>query len=1038
MFQKSKELYQMKKIYEFLTAHWLMGSLLLFLAAVMGVATFIENDFGTNASKALVYNSWWFELAFVVLGINMIGNLTKFKTWSVKKIPVLTFHLAFIFIIIGAAVTRYAGYEGMMHIREGQESDKIVSSDQYVQVKVTGDGYSAEDEEHVFFSTISPDQYRGGFDTPQGPLEIRSDLFMAQAFSKAVEKPGGQKAIQLVLSEASGRQEVSLFKGDKVNTGNVVVAFDSTSNDADVLLTLIDGVPYFTAKDTVKMMQMQTGDVQQFEPGIPHKLFNGVLYSYGNLRMVYTNFLESAVKEPVSVEGNAGRGLPDAIRFEAELEGQTKTFFVFGQKDAIGEVQHFEMDGLDIAISYGAKNIHIPFALHLNRFELERYPGSESPSSYASDVTLLDERTGLKEDRRIFMNNILNYKGYRFFQSSYDTDEKGTILSVNRDLWGTILTYFGYFILALGMTISLLAPNTRFRSLAKRTSEIYKQKQKLLTIGLFFLAIPMFAQNAQPSIDISKESADAFGHLWVQDHGGRIKPVNSINSEIVRKLVKHHTFKGLSSDQVMLGIMIDPAYWNSVPLITVKHDELRSVLQLTEKKSSFLNFFSPDGKYKIGQMVEAATRKRPSQRNKLEQEVIKVDEQVNVYYMAQRGSFYKLFPVPNDENNTWVTPKDKLVGVPQEDSLFIKNIMNMYLQAMASGDKVEEESYLKAIDTYQHKYGGKILPSDYKKGIEIFYNESSLFMTLSPYFLVLGLILLVFQLTRLVNPKYQFKWPLGIGLGLVGIAFAFYTIALGIRWYISGHAPWSNGYESMLYIGWVVLLAGLIFSKINPIALSVTSLFAGIILMVAHLSWMNPEITNLVPVLKSYWLTIHVAVIVASYGFLGLGFLLGFLNLILIGAKSEKNKEAFSLTVEELTAISEMTMTIGLYLITIGAFLGGVWANESWGRYWGWDPKETWSAITVLVYAFILHMRFIPGMKSITTFNFWSVIGFSSVIMTYLGVNYYLAGMHSYAKGDAVPIPSWVYYSVAVVAIVSFYAFYNEKKMTQIEEIKNE
>jgi len=1026
----------MRKLFDVLTSHWLMGSLLLFLGAVLGVGTFIENDFGTNASKALVYNAWWFELVFVLLTINMLGNLVKFKTWSIKKLPVLTFHLAFLCIMLGAAITRYIGYEGLMHIREGQESDQILSSDQFINTKVSIDDYTEEDEQHVLFSVVSPKEYSANFSTPKGKLKLKSEVFIQQATSQAVEKPGGQPAIKIVLSAARGRQEFSLFKGDKINVGEYSLAFDPVEQEQDIIFELKDGMPYFTGKDTVSMMQMQTGDVQKFEPGIAHKLFNGVLYSFGDLRMVFTNLFESAVLEPLSVDGDNGRGLPDAIKIVAELNGTEKEFYVFGQKDELGRNYNVDVDGVQVSVSYGSKQIHIPFSLHLNRFELERYPGSESPSSYASEVTLLDERTGLKEDRRIFMNNILNYKGYRFFQSSYDMDEKGTVLSVNRDFWGTFFTYAGYLILAIGMSVSLFAPNTRFRYLARRIDEIYKEKKKFLAIGLMMLALPAIGQNLTPNVEVSKESGDAFGQLWVQDNGGRMKPVNSLNSEIVRKLVKHNSFHGLSADQMALGIMVDPNYWQQVPLITVKHDELRAILQLNEKKASFNNFFSPDGQYKIRQLVESSYRKRPAYRNKLEQEAVKVDEQVNVFYMQQRGSFYKLFPKPNDEANTWVSFKDELNGFAKDDSMFVKNIFNMYLQALADGDKVSEKSYLEAINTYQHSFGKDILASDYKKDIEIFYNKSNLFMSLMPYFLVLGLILLFFQLTRLVNPKFQFKWILRIGLWLVIVAFALYTIGLAIRWYISGHAPWSNGYESMLYIGWTTLVAGLSSARKNPIALAVTSIFAGIILMVAHLSWMNPEITNLVPVLKSYWLTIHVAIIVASYGSLGNGFLLGFLNLILAGIKNKNNQKAFSLTIEELSAISERSMTVGLYLLTVGAFLGGVWANESWGRYWGWDPKETWSAVTILVYAFILHMRFIPGMKSITTFNFWSVIGFASVIMTYLGVNYYLAGMHSYAKGDPVPIPSWVYYSVAVVAVVSFYAFYNEKKLAQPESSK--
>ncbi len=1020
----------MKKLFEFLTAYWLMGSLLLFLGAVLGVATFIENDFGTNASKSLVYNAWWFELVFVVLTINMLGNLIKFKSFSVKKIPALVFHLAFLLIIIGAGVTRYYGYEGMMHIRQGESSSDILSSDQYVTVSLKNGENVITDSEHVLYSIVSPNEYSGSFDTPKGTLKIHSELFLPQAMSRTVEKPGGEPAISLVLSAASGRQEFSLFEGDEVTVGDYRVAFNPKEvSGQNLILSIKDGMPYFKATEEVSMMQMQTGNSQSFAPDSTHKLFNGVLYSLGNLRMVLSSYMESAVVEPASVEGNQGKGLPDAIKFVAELGDTQKEFYVFGRKDVLGKTHYESIDGVEFGVSYGAKTIHIPFSLKLNKFELERYPGSESPSSFASEVTLIDEKTGLKEDRRIFMNNILNYKGYRFFQSSYDMDEQGTILSVNRDFWGTLLTYAGYFLLTIGMFAALIAPNTRFRQLIKRTSEIYKKKQSLTVLLVLALSTATMAQDLNPPHTIEQETADAFGNLWVQDNGGRMKPLNSLNSEVIRKLAKHHTFKGWSADKVVLSMMIDPAYWQTVPMITVKHDQLKNMLQISGKKAAFADFFNEKGQYKIKKLVEDSYRKRPAYRNKLEQEAVKVDEQINVFYMSQMGTFLKLFPQPNDVQATWLAPGTKAEGIPQEDSLLVRNLFGMYIEAISSGNKANEKSYVTAIANYQLKYGADILPSATKKKIEIFYNNSSLFMSLMPYFLVIGILLLIFQLTTLVKPKWQFKWIIRGGLILIVLAFAMYTAGLIIRWYVSGHAPWSNGYESMLYIGWSTLLAGLLFSKQSPIALSVTSFFAGIILMVAHLSWMNPEITNLVPVLKSYWLTIHVAIITASYGFLALGALLGFLNLILYGVKSAKNNKSFSLTIEELSSIAEMSMTVGLYFLTIGAFLGGVWANESWGRYWGWDPKETWSAVTIIVYAFILHMRFIPGMRGLTTFNFWSVIGFSSVIMTYLGVNYYLAGMHSYAKGDPVPIPSFVYYTIAVIAVVSFFAFYNETKV---------
>ena len=265
-------------------------------------------------------------------------------------------------------------------------------------------------------------------------------------------------------------------------------------------------------------------------------------------------------------------------------------------------------------------------------------------------------------------------------------------------------------------------------------------------------------------------------------------------------------------------------------------------------------------------------------------------------------------------------------------------------------------------------------------------------------------------------------------VGLLILCFTGQTSGLALRWYISGHAPWSNGFESMIYIAWVTMLAGFIFARKTPIILSGTSVLAALALFVAHLSWMNPEITNLIPVLKSYWLTFHVSLITASYGFLALAAILGFLNLILYLLQTEKKHNTIKNKISELTGITEQTMIIGVYLLTLGTVLGAIWANESWGRYWGWDPKETWTLISITVYTFILHMRFVPGLKTTFTFNLASLLGFSSILMTYFGVNYYLSGLHSYAGGDPVPIPSLVYYILASVFILVVLAYYNQRK----------
>ena len=278
------------------------------------------------------------------------------------------------------------------------------------------------------------------------------------------------------------------------------------------------------------------------------------------------------------------------------------------------------------------------------------------------------------------------------------------------------------------------------------------------------------------------------------------------------------------------------------------------------------------------------------------------------------------------------------------------------------------------------------------------------------------IIISLFKRNKFIDNLIQFfKW-------LIIIGFLIHTFGLGLRWYISDHAPWSNGYESMIYIAWATVLSGILFVKRSVLTLSATAVVSGLLLMVAHLNWLDPEITNLVPVLKSYWLMIHVSIITSSYGFFSLAAILGLISLWLIIFTNSNNNSRLNSTLKELTIINEKALEIGLFMLTIGTFLGGVWANESWGRYWGWDPKETWALVSVLLYTFVLHTRFIPSLRNSFTFNMLSMFSIWTIIMTYFGVNYYLSGLHSYAAGDPMPIPVFVYYLLALMIITTVIA----------------
>ena len=334
---------------------------------------------------------------------------------------------------------------------------------------------------------------------------------------------------------------------------------------------------------------------------------------------------------------------------------------------------------------------------------------------------------------------------------------------------------------------------------------------------------------------------------------------------------------------------------------------------------------------------------------------------------------------------------------------------------------------LKGIRQYQEKYGAAVIPSQNHIDMEIKYNKFGLFSKLVPLYLILGVLLLVFSFINVLKPAFSMKWIMRIALAVLIVGFAMHIVGLGLRWYIAGHAPWSNAYESIVFIAASTVLAGVVLARRSPFALAGTAILAGVTMGVAHMNFINPEITTLVPVLKSYWLMIHVATIISGDGFLGLGSILSLLVLILYIMRGKNGNENIDRSIKELTNLSEMGLIIGLFLLTIGNFLGGVWANESWGRYWGWDAKETWAAVTILIYATVLHLRFIPAMKSNFIYNVSSTWAYSTVLMTYFGVNYYLSGLHSYAAGDPVPIPMWVYYGVAGLFALTLLAARNRK-----------
>ncbi|TSA85949.1 cytochrome c biogenesis protein CcsA [Helicobacter mehlei] len=744
------------------------------------------------------------------------------------------------------------------------------------------------------------------------------------------------------------------------------------------------------------------------------------------------------------------------LELKASYDGESHVYQIIGGHGIESQSVVATLKGVQIAISWGVTQKKLPFKLKLKRFELERYPGSMSPSSYASEIEVLDSKDQLIMPYRIFMNHVLDYGGYRFFQSSYDRDEKGTILSVNRDP-GKNLTYLGYAVLILGALLMLFSHSGRFQRLSR-----FLKSQKInafLLVSLVALSSHTLRadDSKQGKIDMhggksvatpldnmgklslekekmaninaqiiqrmknlkvhSKDQLGQFQRLQIQGFEGRIKPLDTLSMDLIHKITHQDGFKGMDNIQVMLGMMLYPDDYKSIKMIYTSTPRLRTMLGVpaNQRRIAFLDVFGPHG-YKLQNYVEEINQKAPKDRDEFDKDVLKVDERINLVYMIFSGSILKIFP--EKTSHAWLSPAE---AIKSSDPELVKQATH-FLRALFVGFDagVENNKWdginqtLKELGAYQKAHSKLYLPAS-RISSEIFLNHSNFFNSLTIPYLLLGVVLLIVVLVGTFKNQAPRAWLHWGFYGLLLLCALAHSTGLLLRWYVSGHSPWSNAYESMLYISWAAVVAGLILR--SNLALCASSFLAGTALFVAHLGFMDPQISNLVPVLKSYWLNIHVSIITASYGFLGLCFILGLLTLILFVLRSKKRPH-IDQTILSLSAINEMGMILGLFMLTVGNFLGGVWANESWGRYWGWDPKETWALISIAVYAVILHLRFLRFEFMPYVFASASVLGFYSILMTYFGVNYYLSGMHSYAAGDPLPIPGFLYPFVASTFIL--------------------
>lgn len=1049
----------MNPFYKFIFSMPFMTILLLLFAFFCGIATFIENDFGTETAWAAVYNARWFEIIQILLGVNLTYNIIRFKLYKKEKLPAFLFHVGLLFILLGSGLTRYLGYEGTLHIRESQVNDMVRSTESYIQVSAYKDDMVYGAEYKKLISKLGFNGFDFSFNIKDDEAEVEFKEYIPNAVRTIVDDENGVPTIALTLSKDNEKTSIVLKEGDAVKISDVVYSFNNseeTENSSVVNFTLKDNKFYFTSNKKLHWFAMADGSQGEYESNSVQEFGDKNLYTIDEInfaaRYIGLKGKDKLVSEKITPQTI---NVPlDAVVINLTYKGQTREVALFGRgKGYKGEPVKLMIDDTLFVAEWGSTILKLPFAIRLNDFQLERYPGSNSPSSYASEVVVVDNEKNITKPYRIYMNHVLDYRGYRFFQASYDQDELGTVLSVNKDP-GKLPTYLGYFLLSFGLLVNVLNPNSRFRKLSSLIQKDTIKNTAASLIVSFFIGILLLNPSMVNAQEVNentlkllesydKKHADHFGKILIQSTDGRIKPIDTLSREILNKVYRSENYKNVNSNQFLLAMISSIHQTQMLPLVRVTHPELKKLIGIDEsvKYASYDDFFNPEnGQYKLIKYVEASNRKKDAEKNQFDKDILKVDERLNILFYTYTLEAFRIIPKIGDENNRWYSIGGALQNFDQQEASNVKAMFASYFEALEeglkSGNWENADKIVDRIQSYQIQYASNIIPSQTKINAELFFSKARIFDRLTPVYLLCGFVLLIFVFAKMIAPKTNIKPAVKVLFYICLVAFIIHTFGLGLRWFIAEHAPWSNGYESMIYIAWAIGLAGLFFARTSVISMSLTYVLAGITLFVAHLSWMDAQITNLVPVLKSYWLTIHVSVITASYGFLGLCSLLGFFVLILYILKTFKKSKNYKDNIErnitEATRINEMSMILGLSLLTIGNFLGGVWANESWGRYWGWDPKETWSLISILLYSIIVHIRFVPKLNNQFIFAIFSTVAYASIIMTYFGVNFYLSGMHSYAAGDPVPVPAFVYWITAVVSMIIICAIccvYEEKKV---------
>lgn len=643
----------------------------------------------------------------------------------------------------------------------------------------------------------------------------------------------------------------------------------------------------------------------------------------------------------------------------------------------------------------GMKEEKLPFSLCLQKFEAKMHDGTNAAADYSSKFTVIDGDD--KSEGEVSMNNIYSHRSYRLYQSSYDEDGKGSVLAINADPFGIPVTYTGYALLFISLVWMLFDPKGGYRKLLK--SPLLKKGALMIALILSMANIQtLHAESATGNLQnavLPKETAEKFGELHIL-YNDRICPVQTFALDFCKKIYGARSYQGLTAEQVLSGWVFYGNTWANEPFIKIKSGEMKTAMNLPDYASLNTFFNREMGGYTIGQYVQEYYN---GQQDKFHQQAADIDGKIQIIMELREGISLKVLPYTFTKNvkatkdhsfikagtTTWFSPVDKLPqAVEQQHALYIRNVFSLLNGDVKAGNTSRVNEFFVKMKKYQEVSSGNSLPTATQYKAERINNAFPFATILFMANLTLGFIALFYTIYRMTKKK-EIK-VLNIALPiLLGVSFLALTFGLALRWIISGNVPMSNGYESMLTVAWFVMLISILMQLRIRIVMVFGFLISGFFLLVSHINQMDPAIGQMMPVLNSPLLSIHVSIIMMSYALLSLTFICGIMGICL---RSHG---------EELQALSRIFLYPALTTMGFGIFIGAIWANVSWGNYWSWDSKETWALITFMIYAVVVHTQSLPVFRKPLVYHIYITLAFLSIAMTYFGVNYFLTGMHSYA-----------------------------------------